>query len=85
MTMPTYSTAGHIIQLRQTGGLGSNWIVRVFRKRPLLRKLISSDWFLDESQARRFVDELRGSLEREETARLLAERKPGWVLRRPNH
>jgi hypothetical protein len=83
--MPTYNTSKHVIDIRQDRGLGSNWVVRVYRKRPLFRKRISTDWFLDATQARDFVDELRSSLDRPETAGLLAGRRPGWILRRPAH
>jgi len=81
--MPTYATKKHIVAV--TEGSGSAWIVKVFRKRPFFKKLISSDWFLDADQARRFVQEMLPSLDRDETAGLLLSRKPGWILRRPSH
>jgi hypothetical protein len=83
--MPTYNTSKHVIDIRQDHGLGSNWVVKVYRTRFLFKKCLSSDWFLDAVQAQKFVDELRLSLERPETTGLLAGRKPGWVLRRPAH
>jgi hypothetical protein len=70
---------GYIITLRQIEEIGSPWIVRVHRKRILGKKLISSDWFLNEDQARRFVKDLEKELSEDKRATLRS-RKPGWTF-----
>ncbi len=74
---------GYIITLQQIKEIGSPWLVRVHRKRIFGKKLISSDWFLSEEQARRFVKDLEADL-RGDTAMNLRTRRPGWTFRRPS-
>jgi len=74
---------GYTITIRQVKEMGSPWLVRVHRKRILRKKLISSDWFLSEDQAKQFVKELEQDL-RGDAAMNLRTRKPGWTFRRPS-
>jgi hypothetical protein len=69
----------------QGHGLGSLWIVRVYRKSLLRNRLVSSDWFLDRVQAERFVRDAANILKGNQAADLLRHRPPGWILSRPAH
>lgn len=81
--MNTPAGNGYIVQLTQIPNTGTPWIVRVYRKRLLFKRLISSDWFLDGEQAKRFADQLSKELTSSNAATLIRERKPGWTLRCP--
>jgi hypothetical protein len=74
---------GYSIEIGQIKGGGAPWIVRVYEKRLFFRKPLSSDWFLDEHQARRFADQLKSALANPDSVIMLRERKPGWTLRQP--
>ena len=76
---------GFSIDLEQIHGLGSIWIVRLYRKKFLFRKLISSDWFLDAVQAERFARQLASELRLGRGEELIRKRAPGWELTRPPH
>ncbi len=71
------------ITLEQTEDKSPAWIVRVYRKRFLLRRRVSSDWFLDPVQARQFADQLAADLEDGTGIQQIRSRMPGWVLHRP--
>jgi len=73
------------VELSQSDHGGSAWIVRVYRKVFFGKKLVSSDWFLDEQQARRFAGQIAGELGAPSTVQNLQARPPGWTLRRPSH
>ena len=45
----------YLVEITTPRGLGAGQIVRVYRKLLFLRRRISSDWFLDEQQAKRFA------------------------------
>ena len=62
---------------------GMPWIVRAYEKKFLFRKLISSDWFLDPDQARRFAETLAADLSTGASFDEIRGRKPGWTLHRP--
>jgi hypothetical protein len=83
MTFPAGNR--HIVELTQTPLAGTPWVVRVYKKRFMIKRRISSDWFLDGEQARRFADQLSRELGNPDTPTLIRKRKPGWVLRRPVH
>ena len=74
---------GYTINVETIKGLGTTWIVRVYRKIFIFRKLVSSDWFLDGTQAQRYASQLREQLAQGKGIPNLSNRKPGWVLRRP--
>lgn len=71
------------IILEQTKDKSPAWIVRVFRKRFLFKRRMSSDWFLDPVQARQFADQLAADLTDGDGIQEIRSRKPGWVLHRP--
>jgi hypothetical protein len=75
----------YVIELTQTPGNGSPWTVRVFKKTLFFRKRISSDWFLNGDQARRFAEQIARNISEGSTIENLRTRKPGWVLNRPAH
>jgi hypothetical protein len=74
---------GYNVHMEQINGLGTTWIVRVYRKKLLFRKLISSDWFLDGAQAERFARQLAAELRLGRGVELVGKRAPGWQLTRP--
>ena len=74
---------GFQVEVVRVDGLGSTWIVRVYKKILFFRKKVSSDWFLDGAQAEQFAQRLRKDLALEEGVKKLKERKPGWTLHRP--
>lgn len=71
------------IELAQTPGNGAPWTVKVFKKTLFGRKRISSDWFLNGDQAKRFADQITRTISEGSTIENLRSRKPGWVLNRP--
>jgi hypothetical protein len=74
----------YIVEISAPRGLGSGSIVRVYRKFPIFRRLISSDWFLDGNQAERFAREIAGNLlDGNDGIATLKARSPGWTLHRP--
>lgn len=79
------SNEGYSVNVEKIEGLGTTWIVRVFRKIFIFRKRVSSDWFLDGAQAERYASQVREELAQGKGIPLLKRRKPGWVLRRPEH
>jgi hypothetical protein len=66
-------------------GTGSPWVVRVYRKRFLVRQRISSDWFLEADQAKRFAEGIAAQLRNGASTDAIRNRKPGWTLMRPPH
>jgi hypothetical protein len=83
----TFSTPnGFTVTLGQIAGLGMPWLVRSYRKAIFIRKRLSSDWFLNEEQARSFAQQLLKEFEKQEsTSSFIRTRKPGWTLHRPTH
>jgi hypothetical protein len=76
---------GYTVRLEQIDRLGTTWIVRVHKKSLLFRSLVSSDWFLDGTQARRFAEQIAGELRSGGDTGNITHREPGWTLRRPAH
>jgi len=70
----------YFVDIGQTHGLGSPWIVKTYRKAFLFRRLISTDWFLDGDQAKRYADAVAAQAMRDPLLRVLKTRKPGWTL-----
>ena len=73
------------VELTKSDHGGSAWLVRLYRKGFFGKKLVSSDWFLDEPQARRFAEQLTGELGSPSAVQELRSRPPGWTLHRPSH
>jgi hypothetical protein len=71
------------VELQRSGATGAPWIVRLFRKRFFFRRNLSSDWFLEESQARAFAELLATELRAGGSPSMLRSRAPGWTLHRP--
>ena len=76
---------GFTIEIEQPSGTGAAWVVRTFRKLLFLRRLVSSDWFLDEAQAMRFGEQLAKELADQKSAAAIRSRNPGWTLHRAPH
>ncbi|MER3523837.1 MAG: hypothetical protein C4326_07150 [Ignavibacteria bacterium] len=70
----------YTVVLDQPEGIGTAWVVRVYKKGLLFKKLISSDWFLDEDQARQFAESVVQSLQNGTDINALKNRKPGWTM-----
>lgn len=68
------------MELQQPDGIGAAWVVRVHKKALPFRKVISSDWFLDEEQARQFAERVAHELKNGADPNALKSRKPGWAL-----
>ncbi len=76
MTIP--AGKDYYVELEQPEGVGTAWVVRVYRKGFPFRKNISSDWFLDEGQARQFAERVARELSNGRPAAALKSRRPGW-------
>ncbi|MFN0157966.1 MAG: hypothetical protein ACKVRP_07835 [Bacteroidota bacterium] len=73
------------VEFTQLKAAGTPWVVRVYKKSFFMKKLISSDWFLDEQQATIFAEKIADEIRRGGSAlSLMQKRKPGWTLRRPS-
>ncbi len=70
-----------LIEIDTVDGGGYPRVVRLYKKRFLHRRLISSDWFLDDQQARRFADDLAASLQNDSGLAAVRSRPPGWRLK----
>ena len=81
--MSEKSINGYTIRVAQTDGLGTTWVVRVYRHRFPFRKSVSSDWFLDGAQAGIFAEQIAAELGNGRGFENLRDRKPGWTLHRP--
>lgn len=71
------------IAITQTGQGGSAWIVKLYKKGLIFKKVISSDWFLDGEQAKTFARKLASDLQNDGSLSPIRTRKPGWTLHRP--
>ncbi|HCV43236.1 MAG TPA: hypothetical protein DGH68_07105 [Bacteroidetes bacterium] len=74
-----------LIELNQSPARGTPWRVSVYKKVLGFRRRISSDWFLNEHQATKFVDQIAKELGSDSSTHNLKQRKPGWTLHRPTH
>jgi hypothetical protein len=74
----------YIVTLEYESRLGSNWIVHTYKRLLFLKRLISSDWFLNKEQAERFAHQLAEELKSDGSPSAVQERKPGWTLHRPH-
>ncbi|HEX9006291.1 MAG TPA: hypothetical protein VF889_03280 [Bacteroidota bacterium] len=81
--MKISSGDGYVIEVEQEKKLGSAWTVRAYRKVLFFKRLVSSDWFLNEEQAMEYAREAAEELRT--GSKLLAERRPGWRLHEPTH
>ena len=70
------------VTVEQTPDAGSVWLVRLYRKRLVWKRLVSSDWFLDPDQARKFAEQLTEDLSGNGGTGNIESRQPGWVLHR---
>lgn len=70
----------YIIDLTNDPARGSVWIVHLYKRAFPFKRRISSDWFLDEQQARRFAEKLAEILKTNASLEAIQQRKPGWTL-----
>lgn len=82
--MPSETPSRYTIDVLRVAGAGSPWIVRVYKRILIFKRRISSDWFLDEAQARKFAREVGATLSGNGTAAVLRQREPGWTFKRPS-
>ncbi len=83
MIVPTGNK--YIVEVKQVHEIGTPWIVSVHQKSFLFKRPVSSDWFLDETQAKTFAKTLATQLHDERFVTTLKDRKPGWTLNRAAH
>ncbi|MEO8167379.1 MAG: hypothetical protein ABI623_03970 [bacterium] len=73
----------YIVEVKMVKEQGNNWVVRLVRKILFFRKTVSSDWFLQEQQARTFANKLAEQMKSGSDTEGIKNRKPGWVLTAP--
>ena len=78
--MITPAGSNHYVELLQTRNTGAAWVVRVFKKVLFFRKVVSSDWFLDQQQAKEFAESLAHELHTNNSTDHIISRAPGWTL-----
>jgi hypothetical protein len=83
--MKIWAANSYEIHLGQFDRLGAPWIVRLCRKGLFFRRRVSSDWFLDADQAKKFADQLAQRLSDHGSPDEVRSRRPGWTLRQPEH
>ncbi len=79
----TISSGPYTIKLEDSTQRGKTWVVRLYKRVLFFKKRISSDWFLDEQQARDFATQLAEQVKVSAGIENAANRKPGWTLIRP--
>lgn len=79
------NAGSYTVELVEVPEQGRTWVVRVYRRFLFLNIPVSSDWFLEEDQARRFAEEMAERLKNGTPIEAIKNRKPGWHLIRPAH
>lgn len=69
-----------IIEVEQVKEKGKIWNVRLYKKILFVKRVVSSDWFLDEQQAQTFAKQLADQLNGNSTLEAIKSRQPGWTL-----
>ena len=72
---------GYTIEVTQVPEQGLNWVVRLYKPRLGFRRMIASDWFLSEDQARLYARQLADDISNGLDKNIIS-RKPGWTLHR---
>lgn len=80
MTIPSGNNL--FVELTQLKEAGTPWVVRLYRKTLFFKKNISTDWFLNEQQAKTFAERLAQDLRDGGSLTNITQRKPGWTLHR---
>ena len=81
----TISSGNFTINVEHIVAKGKVWNVRLHKKRFPFKKLVSSDWFLDELQAEVFAKQLVEQLTNNPDTDSIRRRQPGWTLKRAAH
>lgn len=71
-----------IIEVDQNPHKGGAWQVNVYKPGVPFKKRVTTDWFLDEDQAKKFATQLAADLESGDSVEKLRSRPPGWTLHR---
>ena len=82
--MITSAGNSYYVEVGQVRGTGDVWIVRLFKRVLFFKKMVSSDWFLNEEQARKFGERLAIELKDGGSLETIRTRKPGWTLHPPS-
>jgi len=69
----------YTVEISDTPQNGSAWIVRVYQKRLLWKRVVMSDWFLNKEQAAEYAQYLSNKLKTSGGLGQMINRKPGWV------
>ena len=72
---------GYFVKIPEKPERGSAWIVRLYRRSFFVKRLVMSDWFLDQEQARTFGEQLSREIKQQGSIARIEHRKPGWMLR----
>jgi hypothetical protein len=83
--MITTINSSLMVEVVQLPERGSTLEVRVYKKVLGFKKRVSSDWFLNEQQARTYAAELVKNLASDSSLEFIRKRKPGWTLHRSKH
>lgn len=79
--MSKRSVRNFTVTLTQGKRIGEAWVVRVYRRGFPFRRRVSSDWFLDDAQAKTFADQVAKDLEQTASQTTIQNRPPGWRFR----
>ena len=71
---------GYFVEIPDKPERGGAWIVRLYRRSFLVKRLVMSDWFLDQEQARTFGEHLSREIKQQGSIARVEHRKPGWTL-----
>lgn len=77
------NAGSYTVELVKVPEQGRNWVVRVCKRLLLFNLPVSSDWFLEEGQAKHFAEEMAERLKSGTPIEQIKSRKPGWHLIRP--
>lgn len=70
----------YTVELNLVKEQGNNWVVRLVKKILFFKKVLSTDWFLEEQQARTFAKKLAEQMKSGSDPTGIKNRKPGWTL-----
>ncbi len=73
----------YTVEVNMVKEQGNNWVVRLVKQILFFKRILSTDWFLEEQQARIFAKKLAEQMKSGSDSAGIKNRKPGWVLAAP--
>ena len=70
----------YTVELNMVKEQGNNWVVQLVKNIFFFKRILSTDWFLEEQQARTFAQKLAEQMKSGSDSTGIKNRKPGWVL-----